>query len=114
AVRRGVARGRMDSTSLDIRKSSADDELNELVPKDALATFYGIDQFVELLNSFAESREEIQLSRVTPEHVISRLFLETNAASFSGAHFSKGYQQIVEAFDVVDPPDRTRVLIITG
>lgn len=114
AVRRGVARAGLDSTSYDIRKAAADHELTEAVSKDTLATFYAVDQLVQELPSLTQSREEIQSSRITPEHVIHRLFLNTNAPSFTGPHFMAGYQHITEAFDVLSEPERTRVLIITG
>lgn len=114
AVRRGVARGGLDSTSYDIRKAAADNELTEAISKDTIATMYAIDQFVQELPSLKKSREEIQSTRVVGEHVVYRRFLDTNAPSFEGEHFMKGYQRITEAFDVLDEPARTRVLIITG
>lgn len=114
AVRRGVARAGLDSTSYDIRKASADNELTEAISKDTIATMYAIDQFTQELPSLAKSRAEIQASRVKPEHAIHRLFLDTNAPSFTGEHFMKGYQRITEAFDVLGEPQATRVLIITG
>lgn len=114
AVRRSVTRGALDSTAYDIRKAAADHEITEAVPKDTLSTLYAIDQFVQELPSLAKSRSEIQSTRVSPEHVIHRLFLDTNAPSFAGKHFEKGYRHITKAFDVLDEPARTRVLIITG
>lgn len=114
AIRRGVSRGQLDSTAYDIRKAAADHELTEAISKDTLATVYAIDQFVQELPSLTTSRQEIQASRVAPDHVIHRLFLDTNAPSFTGEHFMKGYQRITEAFEVLDEPAGTRVLIITG
>lgn len=114
AVRRGVARGGLDSTAYDIRKAAADNELTEAISKDSIATMYAIDQFVQELPSLRKSREEIQATRVVGEHVVYRRFLDTNAPSFEGEHFMKGYQRITEAFDVLDEPARTRVLIVTG
>ena len=114
ALRRGVARAGLDSTAYDIRKASADNELTEAISKDTVATLFAIDQFTQELPSLRKSRDEIQSTRVTPEHAIHRLFLDTNAPSFTGEHFMKGYQRITEAFDVLGEPQRTRVLIITG
>ncbi len=114
AVRRGIARGGLDSSAYDIRKAAADSELTEALPKDTVATLYAIDQFVQELPQLVKARAEIQSGRVTPEHVIHRRFLDTNAPSFTGEHFMKGYQRITEAFDVLDAPHRTNVLIITG
>lgn len=114
AVRRGVARGGLDSTAYDIRKAASDHEPDETISKDSLATFYAINQLVQHLPSLAASRSEIQSTRVKPEHSIHRLFLNTNAPSFTGGHFLEGYEYITEAFDVLGEPVRTRVLIITG
>lgn len=114
SVRRAVSRGGLDSTAYDIRKTASDHESLESVSKDTAATLFAIDQFVEELPSLTASREHIQSTRLTPEHVIQRLFLETNAPSFVGEHFKKGYQRIIDAFDVLEKPVRTRVLVITG
>ncbi|MGK0715086.1 glycosyltransferase [Leucobacter sp. W1153] len=114
AVRRGVARAELDSTAYDIRKTSDDDNRAESISKDTIATLFAIDQFVQNLPSLSESRREIQTTRVTGEHVVRRLFAETNAPSFTGAHFLHGYQNIIDNFDVLDGPERTNVLIITG
>lgn len=114
AVRRGIARGHLDSTAYDIRKAAVDHEVTEALPKTTVATLYAIDQFIQELPSLRASREKIQATRIAPEHVIHRLFVDTNAPSFVGEHFMKGYQRITEAFDVLGEPQRTRVLIITG
>lgn len=114
AIRRAVARGNLKSTAYDIRKASADNEVTEAVPKDTLATVFALDQFVQELPSLVKSREEIQAGRLKPEHVIRRLFLETNAPSFSGEYFHQGYQRITDAFSVLEDPVKSRVLIITG
>ena len=114
AVRRGVVRGDLDSTAYDIRNAGSDGELREVLPKDSVATLFAIDQFVQELPSLVASRSEIQASRVTPDHVIHRLFLDTDAPSFAGKYFEQGYTRITEAFDVLSEPSRRRVLIITG
>lgn len=114
AVRRTVTRGGLDSSSYDIRKGGSEQELTEALPKDSVATLYAIDQFTQELPALVKARREIQSTRVTPEHVIHRLFRDTNAPSFVGKHFLKGYQRITDAFDVLDEPKSTKVLIITG
>lgn len=114
SVRRGIARAGLDSASYDIRKAAADSESAEAISKETIATMYAIDQFTQELPTLAKSRAEIQASRVTPEHVIHKLFLNTNAPSFKGKHFEKGYRYITEAFDVTGDPEATHVLIITG
>ena len=114
AIRRGVARGKLDSTAYDIRRSSPDAELRESIPKESLATFYAIDQFIENLPSLAESRAEVQETRTKSETAMHRLFKETNAPSFTGSHFMKGYVNIVDTFGVLEGAGGCRVLVITG
>jgi GT2 family glycosyltransferase len=114
AVRRGISRSELDSSSYDIRNGLSDQEDSDVIPKETVATIYAIDQFTQELPSLVQSREEIQSTRVVPEHVISRLFLDTNAPSFGGKQFLSGYRRIVEAFKVLDEQRHPHVLIITG
>ncbi|WGD38080.1 glycosyltransferase [Lysinibacter sp. HNR] len=113
AARRAVARGELDSTSFDLRKGGNDDAVEE-VSRTTLATLYGIDQFVEELPSIQKSRQEIQANRVVDDRVIWKLFGETDVQAFPGKHFSKGYNNIVSAFDVLDGPTTQNVLVIAG
>jgi GT2 family glycosyltransferase/glycosyltransferase involved in cell wall biosynthesis len=114
AVRRAVARSGHDSTEFDLRKVGGDRDENIEMPRDSIATLYGLDQFVEHLGDLTETRTHVQETRVVSDQVIWRLFGETDAPSFGGDHFLRGYSTIVETFDVLDAPDSTRVLIITG
>lgn len=114
AVRRAVARGGLDSTSLDIRKPGGDAELATPVSKDTMAGVFAIDQFVENLPSLKKSRVEIQASRVVFDSPLWRLFGETDAPSFQNESYLDGYEKIVGAFDVLDAPATHRILIITG
>ncbi|MEC5150968.1 glycosyltransferase [Cryobacterium sp. GrIS_2_6] len=112
-VRRAVARGKLDSTSLDLRKGGDNGPVQE-VARDTLAGVYAIDQFVENLPSLVESRDLIQSTRVVPDKTIWRFFGETDAPSYHSEHYLKGYEKIVNAFGVTDTPVVTRVLVITG
>lgn len=114
AVRRAVARGGADSSSMDIRKPGGDSESNVSVSKDLVATIYGVDQFIEELPGLRTDREAVQSSRVTPEHLIWRLFGETDAPSFGGDHFLEGYDKILDTFAVLGAPATTKVVVITG
>ena len=114
SVRRGLARGRVDSTSFDIRMPGGDDEPNITLAKSALTGVFAIDQFVEHLPSLRGSRERIQAERSISDARIWPLFGLTDAPSFEDRRYLDGYEKIVTAFDVVEPPASTRVLIITG
>ena len=114
SVRRGVARGRLDSTALDIRKTSDDDEPNMPVSKESAASLFAVDQFVEALPGLRKSRDLIQSSRVVSDGRLWRLFGLTDAPSFQNDSYLAGYEKIVTAFDVTEAPSSTRVLLITG
>ena len=112
-VRRGVAKGGLDSTSFDLRKGASNDPTME-ISKETVAAVYAIDQFVEHLPSLVESREQIQRSRVVSDSRIWSLFGETDAPSYTAEHYLEGYDKLVTAFPVTETPDVTRVLVITG
>lgn len=114
AVRRAVARGNLDSTQFDIRNPGSDAEQSLLVAKDTMATVFGIDQFIEALPELSLERARIQSSRKVSETKIRKLFGETDAPSFSGEHFNRGYANILNALDVLSSSLPTKVLVITG
>ncbi|TFD82680.1 glycosyltransferase [Cryobacterium fucosi] len=114
AVRRAIARGELDSTMLDLRKPGGDSESSLPVAKETLAGVFAIDQFVEYLPSLEKSRASIQASRVVFDRPLWRLFGETDAPSYQEESYLRGYEKIVAAFPVLDPPAAVRVLVITG
>jgi GT2 family glycosyltransferase len=114
SIRRGVARGQLDSASFDLRRPGGDDQNDIAVSKQTAAAVFGIDQFVEQLPGLRESREKIQSSRVVAESRIWRLFGLADAPVYQQADYVRGYEKIVSTFDVTEPPTATKVLIITG
>jgi GT2 family glycosyltransferase/glycosyltransferase involved in cell wall biosynthesis len=114
AVRRGVARGALDSTAFDIRKPGGDDVQTVEVAKETAAGLFAIDQFVAELPSLKASRDRIQADRRVSDTRIWRLFGETDAASFDNDYYLEGYMNIASSFDVLEPARRTTVLVITG
>lgn len=114
AVRRGMSRSDLDSMELDIRRKGDDAVTDRAVPKSTVAALYAIDQFVENLPTLAESRREIQASRVAADPVISRLFRETDVPGQTDRSYLDGYVNISQAFGVVNRTPRLRVLVITG
>lgn len=113
SIRRAVSKAGKDSTELDFR-SGGSDEPTELVSKQILASAYAIDQFVENLPSLIESRDSIQASRVVSDRAIWSLFRRVDAPSSEDPEYLDGYENVVQAFDVVESPEATKVLIITG
>lgn len=114
SLRRNISRGQLDSTSFDIRKPGGDSERNIDVSKQTMSSVFAIDQFVEQLPGLKKSRDSIQSSRVVAESRIWQLFGLTDAPVYQEESYLRGYENIVSAFDVSQPPVGTRVLIITG
>ncbi|MDN4614426.1 glycosyltransferase [Leifsonia sp. F6_8S_P_1B] len=112
-VRRGVAKGGLDSTEYDLRKGASNDPTAE-ISKETVAAVYAIDQFVENLPGLVEERERIQSTRVVTDARIWSLFGETDAPSYTDEHYLEGYDKLATAFPVTESPAVTRVLIVTG
>jgi GT2 family glycosyltransferase/glycosyltransferase involved in cell wall biosynthesis len=113
AVRRGVAKGGLDSTVFDLRKN-AGNEPEMTVAKETIAPVFAIDQFVEALPWLTDSRAKIQESRRVTDKRIWLLFGETDAPSYTDDHYLEGYDKLVTAFPVTEAPELTHVLVITG
>jgi len=114
AIRRSVAKGNLDSESLDLRRPGGDDVETAEVSKTTMAGVYAIDQFVENLPSLRASRDEIQAGRSISDAKIWRLFGQVDAPSYGGENYLSGYVNITNAFDVMESPELTKVLVITG
>jgi len=113
SVRRGVAKGALDSTVLDLRRGGDENEMIS-ISKQTAASVFAIDQFVAELDGLSASRREIQESRVVSDSRLWRLFGDTDAPSYQDPYYLDGYMSITTEFDVLDAPRRTRVLVITG
>jgi len=114
AVRRAVARGRLDSTSLDLR-NPGDDAVRDLpVDKSTMAGIFAIDRFVELLPEMTAKREKIQETRVRSDRQLLRLFGKTDEPAYPIESYLAGYEKIVTQLDVLTTSTRRRVLVVTG
>jgi GT2 family glycosyltransferase/glycosyltransferase involved in cell wall biosynthesis len=114
AVRRGVARGGVDSTQLDLRVRGNDADPDMPVPKTAMAPIFGVDQFVELLPSVTETRRQIQADRVVSDRQLKRLFGKMDEPAYPIEDYLAGYDKIVHSLGVLDVAARRRILVITG
>lgn len=114
AVRRSAARSGFDTTEFDFRSSAENGLETEIVPKLALAGVYAVDQFVEELPVLIEERARIQETRVVSDRAIWSLFGKVDAPSYDQGDYLEGYENVVQAFDVLHTADKTKVLVITG
>jgi GT2 family glycosyltransferase/glycosyltransferase involved in cell wall biosynthesis len=114
SIRRGISRGGLDSTAFDLRTPGGDADETVDVSKQSMAAVFAIDQFTETVPLLRASRDEIQASRVVSDTSIWRLFGQADAPVYQDADYLRGYENLVGAFEVTEPPRGTRVLIITG
>jgi GT2 family glycosyltransferase len=114
SIRRGVSKAGADSTEFDFRSAAADSDPAQSVSKELLASVYAVDQFVQNLPSLTASRDLIQATRVVSDRAIWSLFRRVDAPSNDDKGYIDGYENVVQAFDVLERPEATKVLIITG
>lgn len=116
-ARRAVATGKLDSTSFDIRRfDGAADEFDATtpVPKEALARFYALDQFVEQLGELNAMRDELQAGRRRTDGELFSLFGNMIHPLRADASYLEGFSAVVQAFRIEAATDRRRILVITG
>jgi len=113
-VRRAVSVAGLDSTEFDFRNAASDDVVEQGVSRDALASVYAVDQFVEQLPRLAASRARVQATRRVSDRAIWSLFGRVDAVARDDSGYHDGYENIVEVFPVAEPNAATKVLIITG
>jgi hypothetical protein len=113
-IRRAVARGQIDSTSLDVRAPGDDSDLSALIPKVTVAGVFAVDQFVDMLPQIAEARSQVQATRVRADRELSHLFGEKDQPAYPIESYLRGYEKIVDVFDILQAVPRRRVLIVTG
>src|SRR6185312_15695831 len=61
-----------------------------------------------------KSRDEIQTTRAVSDTMLWRLFGLVDAPVYQHDDYLRGYENLVAAFDVTEPAQATRVLVITG
>ncbi|MFE4948529.1 glycosyltransferase [Leifsonia sp. NPDC056665] len=114
AVRRAVARGRLDSTSLDLRNPGDDSQRESPVDKSTLAGIFAIDQFVEHLPEATAEREKVQSTRVRSDRELIRLFGKVDEPAYPIESYLAGYEKIVTQLDVLSATAKRRILVVTG
>jgi hypothetical protein len=114
AVRRAVARGKLDSAALDLRNPGGDDEPTMPVSKSTMAGIFAIDRLVELLPEMSEAREKVQGTRVRSDRELRRLFGKVDEPAYPIESYLDGYEKIIRNLDVLSTSARRRILVITG
>ncbi|TFC01236.1 glycosyltransferase [Cryobacterium mannosilyticum] len=114
ATRRAIGRGKLDSTSLDLRVPGDDSDPTMPVPKSTMAGVFAIDQLVEQLPQMASARAKVQATRVRSDREMSLLFGNIDEPAYPIESYLRGYEKIVESLDVLAASARRRILVITG
>lgn len=115
AVRRGLTRsGQLDNTAYDLRRGGRDDTADDQFSKSAIAVNYAIDQFIDCLPELRVARDEIQATRRVTDARLWKAFGLVDAPVLHQPRYVEGYENIVNAFDVTEPPIARRVVIVTG
>ncbi len=114
ATRRAVARGKLDSTQLDLRKPGNDDEQTIPFSKQTAAGIFAIDQFVENLPAADAERQKVQSSRVKSDRELKRLFGKTDEPAYPIESYLAGYEKIVGTLGQLAETTRRRILVVTG
>ena len=113
-ARRSAVKGDLDTGGYDYRSQSDDVAETQAVAKVSMAGLYALDQFVTELPGLTASRDAVQASRVISDREIWSLFGRVDAPSGGETEYLDGYENIVQAFDVLSPAPERKVLVITG
>ena len=116
AVRRAAARGRTDTSILDLQRSAGGDrEPRVEVDKMSLTAAYAIDSFVENLPGLQKDRALLQHRRRRSDNELRHLFRESLEPAYGMPSYLTGYDAIVDAFGVNERlASRHRILVVTG
>jgi len=114
ATRRSVARGALDSGSLDLRVPGNDAERDMPVDKSTMAGIFAIDQFVEHLPEMTQARARIQEGRTVSDRQLKSKFGKTDEPAFPIESYLRGYEKIADTLGLLEIKERRRVLVITG
>ncbi len=117
-VRRSTARGEVDPKQLELDRRPADpreDEAAAPVSREALAGMLAIDQFVELLPEFKNSREVEQRERVRADVDLLPLMRRAMEPAYPLPRYLAAHDALVRAFEldgVFGSP--RKIAVITG
>lgn len=115
-IRRGTALGDVDRHVLDLERGAAlDTEQTMPISKQAVATMLAVDTFTERLPELAESRREIQATRVRSDAELVRLFRTPFLANIPLPEYRRALEDLVEVFQLEEAlSERRRIVIATA
>ncbi|MEO6715336.1 MAG: glycosyltransferase family 2 protein, partial [Mycobacteriales bacterium] len=116
AVRRGVARGDVDTSVLDLATGAGrEDEETLTVAKRFLAPVFAIDALIAELPSLLEERARVQGARRRSDRDLFPLFRQALEPAEGDAGYLEGYRAVVEAMGIEEHfATRRRVVVVTG
>lgn len=116
AVRRSLARGKVDADALDLQLSPGGDDVGTLeLPKVALTGPYAIDHLVSQLPSLLETRRELQARRRRSDRELFPLFRDPIEPALGIPSYVQAHDALVAGFGLEEVfRARHRVLVVTG
>jgi len=116
SVRRSLARGKVDATSLDLQRSPGGDDVGTLeLPKIALTGTYAIDHLVANLPSLLETRRDLQARRRRSDRDLFPLFREPIEPALGIPSYLEAHDALVAGFGLEELfRARHRILVVTG
>jgi GT2 family glycosyltransferase/glycosyltransferase involved in cell wall biosynthesis len=115
-IRRGMALGETDRHALDLEVGPViDDAAAMSVSKQTMATTFAVDTFTERLPELAESRREIQTTRVRGDAEILRLFRTPFLANIPLPEYRQAVDDMVQVFGLEAAlSERRRIVVATA
>ncbi len=114
AVRRGAARGGLDTTAFELaHRGDGDDVPAMTVSKAAMASVLAVDRFVELLPSLASSRAAEQAARVRSDAELRPLFGNVFEPLLGDRGYLDAHRELGALFGVERLFHRRNVLVVT-
>jgi len=116
AVRRGMARGGVDTSVLDLAKGAGDEAISDLaISKRALAPVFAIDALVTELPAVMADRARIQSQRRRSDRDLFPLFRQALEPAEGAPGYLKGYHAVVEALNIEQLfATRRHIAVVTG
>lgn len=116
AIRRGVARGGVDTSVLDLaRGAGRENEETLTVSKRFLAPVFAIDALVAELPALLAERARVQAARRRSDRDLFPLFRQALEPAEGDPGYLKGYRAVVEALGIEQHfATRRRVVVVTG
>lgn len=116
AVRRGMVRGGVDTSVLDLQRGAGREDEDQLsISKRGLAPVFAIDTLVSELPALLRDRERVQAARRRSDRDIFPLFRQALEPAEGDPGYLEGYRAVVEGLGIEGHfATRRRVVVVTG